>query len=111
MPTRAQVGRPDGVTNASITPHSRSSTTSPSDVPSAARPSAPRACTRDRGPGSTQAQKSRSPTPAATNRQVSSSSPCGEMKAEEEGAPVVADHHRPHHREVGHVHDEHVDDR
>ena len=43
----------------------------------ASRPAAASAWERGSGPGSTQDQPIRSPTPAATNTAVSSSSPCG----------------------------------
>ena len=79
MPTRAQVGRPDGVTNASTTPETARVAARPSASAPAAWPSSASACDRVRGPGSIQAQPSRSPAPAATKTQVSSSRPCGRI--------------------------------
>ena len=79
MPIRAQVGRPDGVTNASMTPLTSSTSTSPRATATALRPSCATDCPRVRGPGSTQDQNSRSPTPAATKTAVSSSRPCGRI--------------------------------
>jgi hypothetical protein len=74
------VGSPDGVTNASITPETSSTTTSPSAMPATARPSSASACARGRCPGSTTVQPSRSPAPAATKTAVSSSRPCGRIR-------------------------------
>jgi hypothetical protein len=65
------------VTNASITPLTSSTTTSPTATVIASRPAAASACPRGSRPGSTQAQPSRSPAPAATNTAVSSRIPCG----------------------------------
>ncbi len=79
MPIRAQVGRPDGVTNASTTPETHSVAASPRASAPAAWPSSASACDRLRGPGSIHDQPSRRPAPAATNTQVSSSSPCGRI--------------------------------
>ena len=78
MPIRAQVGSPDGVTNASITPDTASTTASPRAMPDrrpALRPRPPPRGAAARGRSTV--QPSRRPAPAATNTAVSSSSPCG----------------------------------
>ena len=80
IPIRAQVGSPDGVTKASITPLTRSTTASPSATPAAVRPAAATARPRGSGPGSITVQPKRRPTPAATHTQVSSSRPCGVIR-------------------------------
>ena len=79
MPTRAQVGSPDGVTNASMTPLTSSTSTRPSATVPAVRPSRASAWVRDRSPGSTQDQNSRKPTPPATKTAVSSRRPWGRI--------------------------------
>ncbi len=62
-----------------MTPLTSSTRTSPRATAAALRPSWATDCIRVRGPGSTQDQKSRSPTPAATNTAVSSRMPCGRI--------------------------------
>ncbi len=74
---RAQVGRPDGVTNASIAPETSSTPASPSAIPAVTRPCRANARPRVPAPGSIHVQPSRSPAPAATNTAVSSSRPWG----------------------------------
>src|SRR5664279_4799469 len=77
---RAQVGNGEGVTNASTTPETASTTTSPRATAMADRPSSARARERVRGPGSTQDQNNRRPVAPAMKTAVSSSSPCGRTR-------------------------------
>ncbi|SKZ20233.1 Uncharacterised protein [Mycobacteroides abscessus subsp. abscessus] len=63
-----------------------SSTTNPIPMAMAVRPASASESERLRSPGATQDQKMRSPTPAATNRHVSSSSPCGVISPKKRSA-------------------------
>ena len=67
----------EGVTKASMMPLMKSTTTSPRATVPAVRPSRAIDWPRVRSPGAIHDQKSRRPTPPATNTAVSSSSPCG----------------------------------
>ena len=67
MLIRAQAGSGEGVTNASITPETSSTTIKPSAIVSEERPSSASARPRGRGPGSMMLQPRRSPAAAARN--------------------------------------------
>ena len=73
-------GSGEGVTNASITPETSSTTIKPSAIVSEERPSSASARPRGRGPGSMMLQPRRSPAAAARNTAVSSSIPCGRIR-------------------------------
>ncbi len=59
--------------------------TRPMATVAAVRPSREKDWPRVRSPGSTHDQKSRSPTPPATNTAVSSSRPCGRISPQNSG--------------------------
>lgn len=77
---RAQAGRCDGVTNASMIPDTPSTTIIPIAIVTVDRPSSAIARTRGRFPGSITVQPSRSPAAADRNTADSSSIPCGRIR-------------------------------
>lgn len=77
---RAQGGRGDGVTNASMIPETPSTAIMPMVMVTIDLPSCARAWPRRRSPGSITAQPSRSPAAAARKTADSSSIPCGRMR-------------------------------
>jgi len=81
IPILAHVGSGDGVTNASMTPETASTTIMPSTIVTVARPSSASARDRGRGPGSMTVQPSRRPAAAARKTADSSSMPCGKISA------------------------------
>ncbi len=87
MAIRAQPGSGDGVTNASITPDTSSTTTRPSAIVIVSRPACASAWPRGRGPGSMTVQPSRSPAAAARKTADSSSIPCGRIRLK--NSPVL----------------------
>ncbi len=80
MPTRAHVGRAEGVTIASMSPDTSRTTTRPSATATTARPCSASASVRFLGPGSMAVQPRRMPTAAARKTAVSSSRPCGVIR-------------------------------
>ena len=77
---RAQVGRDEGVTNASMIPDTPSTTIRPRVIVTIALPSSARAWPRRRLPGSITVQPSRSPAAEARKTADSSSMPCGRIR-------------------------------
>ena len=111
MPTRAQVGRPDGVTNASITPLTSSTATSPSATVPAVRPS--RAMAWDAGQVAGFDPRPEQPEADAAGdedgRQLEQA--VRQDQPPEQLAAVVAHHDRPDDRQVGDVVEEHLHQR
>ena len=103
MPIRSQVGRPDGVTNASISPDTASTTISPSAIVMVARPSVGERIRPTARPGSTTVQPSRSPAPDATKTAVSSSMPCGRISPKNSAGLAGGDHVAAVDADVQHV--------
>jgi hypothetical protein len=93
MPIRSAAGSGAGVTYASTSPATSSAGARPSATSMPLRARSASACPRVRsGPGAIHAQPIRSPTPAPTNTQVSSSRPCGRMyvkKVSPAPAPII----------------------
>ena len=71
------VGNGDGVTNASISPETSSTTTSPTATDTTARPCSASTCPRGRLPGEITDQPSCMPTAAARNTAVNSTARAG----------------------------------
>ena len=98
MPIRAQVGSGDGVTNASITPLTSSTPTSPIATEIASRPAAASAWRARQRPGRPTPSRCRSPAPAATKTAVSSRIPCGVISPKNTSArplPIIIPPTRP----------------
>ena len=90
MPTRAPVGNPDGVTNASVAPATTRQSIAPSITTADRMPVAEIASARDRSPGAMIAHPIAMPAPAPRKIELSSNKPWG-MMSPQNSDPLPAD--------------------
>ena len=100
MPTRAQVGSADGVTNASITPLTNSTATRPSATVPAVRPSRASDWVRVSSPGLDPRPEQPQPGAGGHEDRGQLEQPVRQDQPEEVPAVVVADHDRADDGEV-----------